>query len=75
MTINRLPFSLVTGFALCSISFAGAESTSQTPKKPVTDEYQGVKVDDPYQWLEDDHNPDVIEWSDEQNQRTRAYFD
>src|SRR6266404_4942139 len=75
MTINRLPFSLVAGFALCSISLDGAEPTPQTPKKPVTDEYQGVKVDDPYQWLEDDQNLDVKVWSDEQNQRTRAYLD
>jgi prolyl oligopeptidase len=74
MTINRFPFSLVMGFALCSITLA-AEPTSQTPKKPVTGEYQGVKVDDPYQWLEDDQNPDVKAWSDAQNQRTRAYLD
>jgi prolyl oligopeptidase len=75
MTINRLPFSLVAGFALCSITLAGAEPNPQTPKKPVTDEYQGVKVDDPYQWLEDDQNPDVKAWSDAQNQRTRVYLD
>src|SRR4029077_10621217 len=30
---------------------------------------------DPYQWLEDDQNPDVKAWSDAQNQRTRAYLD
>jgi prolyl oligopeptidase len=75
MTINRLPFSFVAFFALCFITLAGAEPTPQTPKKPVTDEYQGVKVDDPYQWLEDDQNPDVKAWSDAQNQRTRAYLD
>jgi prolyl oligopeptidase len=75
MTINRLPFSLVAGFALCSISLDGADPTPQTPKRPVTDEYQGVKVDDPYQWLEDDQNPDVKVWSDAQNQRARAYLD
>jgi prolyl oligopeptidase len=75
MTINRLPFSLVAVFALGSINLAGAEPTPETRKKPVTDEYQGVKVDDPYQWLEDDQNPDVKAWSDAQNQRTRAYLD
>ena len=75
MTINRLPFSLVAVFALGSITLAGAEPTPETRKKPVTDEYQGVKVDDPYQWLEDDQNPEVKAWSDAQNQRTRAYLD
>jgi prolyl oligopeptidase len=75
MTINRLSFSFVAVFALGSFTLAGAEPTPETRKKPVTDEYQGVKVDDPYQWLEDDQNPDVKAWSDAQNQRTRAYLD
>ncbi len=51
----------------------GAEP--QTPKKPVTDEYQGVKVQDDYQWLEKDGDPAVKAWSDVQNQRTRKYLD
>ena len=46
-----------------------------TPKKPVTDEYQGVKVQDDYQWLEKDDDPEVKAWSDTQNQHTRAYID
>jgi prolyl oligopeptidase len=75
MTINRLSFSFVAVFALGSFTVAGAQPTPETRKKPVTDEYQGVKVDDPYQWLEDDQNPDVKAWSDAQNQRTRAYLD
>jgi prolyl oligopeptidase len=41
----------------------------------VTNEYQGVKVQDDYQWLEQDDDPNVKAWSDGQNQRTRAYLD
>jgi prolyl oligopeptidase len=52
-----------------------AEPNPQTPKKPVSDEYQGVKVQDDYQWLEKDDDPEVKAWSDAQNQRTRAYLD
>ena len=44
--------------SLCSFASA-ADPTSQTPKKPVTDEYQGVKVEDGYQWLEQDDDPAV----------------
>src|SRR4030095_8351625 len=51
------------------------EPVNQTPKKPVTDEYQGVKVQDDYQWLEKDDDPAVKAWSDAQNQRTRKYLD
>lgn len=52
-----------------------AESAPDTPKKPVSTKYQGVTVEDPYQWLEEDNNPQVKSWSDAQNQRTRQYLD
>ncbi len=47
----------------------------QTPKKPVTDEYQGVQVVDDYRWLEPSADADVRKWSDQENARTRAYLD
>ena len=59
---------------LCGLGIA-AETTPQTPKKPVTNEYHGVKVEDDYQWLENDNDPQVKNWSDAQNRRARAYLD
>jgi prolyl oligopeptidase len=44
-------------------------------KKPAINEYHGTKVEDDYQWLEDDANSAVKNWSDAENQRTRAYLD
>ena len=52
-----------------------ADPVPPTPKKPVTNEYQSVKVQDDYQWLENDADPAVKNWSDAQNQKTRAYID
>src|SRR5438034_640792 len=52
-----------------------ADPTPETPKKPVSTKYQGVTVEDPYQWLEEDNDPQVKSWSDAQNQRTRQYLD
>ena len=46
-----------------------------TEKKPVTDEYHGVKVVDDYRWLEDADTPAVKAWTQVQNQRTRAWLD
>ena len=46
-----------------------------TPKKPVTDTYQGVAVTDDYRWLENDSDPDVRAWSDAQNRMARSYLD
>ncbi|MHB8421085.1 MAG: prolyl oligopeptidase family serine peptidase [Myxococcales bacterium] len=47
----------------------------QTPKKPVTDDYRGVRVVDDYRWLENDADPAVQAWSDAQNRRARAVLD
>ena len=52
-----------------------AEHAPETPKKPVSTEYHGVTVGDPYQWLENDEDPQVKAWSDAENQRTRKYLD
>jgi prolyl oligopeptidase len=52
-----------------------AESTPDTPKKPVSTEYHGVTVEDPYQWLETDDDSQVKAWSDARNQQTRKYLD
>src|SRR4029077_2304203 len=52
-----------------------AESAPDTPKKPVATEYQGVTVEDPYQWLEGDDDSQVKAWSDAQNQQTRKNLD
>ncbi|HEX7516851.1 MAG TPA: prolyl oligopeptidase family serine peptidase [Chthoniobacterales bacterium] len=70
-------FLLLIGalFALSFNNAPAAEPAPQTPKKPVTDEYQNVKVEDPYQWLEQDDAAEVKAWSDAQNTRTRAYLD
>src|SRR6266478_696092 len=52
-----------------------AERAPETPKKPVSTEYHGVTVEDPYQWLENDEDPQVKTWSGAENQRTRKYLD
>jgi prolyl oligopeptidase len=59
-------------------AFAQAQSlpaSPATPKRPVTDEYQGVKVTDDYRWLENWDDPAVKQWSAAENARTREYLD
>jgi prolyl oligopeptidase len=52
-----------------------ADDLPTTPKKPVVDEYHGVKITDDYRWLENSADKDVREWSKQQNERARTYLD
>ena len=47
----------------------------QTPQVPVVNEYHGVKVVDPYQWLEDWEDKRVQAWSDRQDAYARRKLD
>ncbi|MDP9291287.1 MAG: S9 family peptidase, partial [Verrucomicrobiota bacterium] len=75
MRTNRLLFLTCTASALALTNLPAAEPAAQTPKKPVSDEYQNITVNDPYQWLEKDDDSEVKAWSATQNQRTRDYLD
>jgi prolyl oligopeptidase len=75
MKTNRFLFVIGAIVVTTALDLPAAKPVAETPKKPVSTNYQGVAVDDPYQWLEKDDEPDVKAWSDAQNQRTRRYLD
>lgn len=52
-----------------------AAAVPPTEKKPVTDEYHGVKVVDDYRWLEETGSPAVKAWTAAQNKHSRAWLD
>ena len=60
--------ALVTAMSIVS-------AAPPTEKKPVTDEYHGVKVVDDYRWLEESGSPAVKAWTDAQNKHSRAWLD
>ena len=47
----------------------------QTLKVDTTDDYFGVKIVDPYRWLEDDHSVETKKWVDEENKVTFDYLE
>ena len=77
MKRNRV-FTLAA--VLCVFALAGVIANAQKSQYPQTrkvahvDEYHGVKVADPYRWLEDDNSPETARWVEEQNKVTFAYL-
>jgi prolyl oligopeptidase len=56
-------------------AWAASLPSVPTPTHPVTNIYHGQVVVDNYQWLEDASSPAVKDWTRQQNERTRAYFE
>ena len=60
--------------------FAGAQTSAPTLKYPVAekgnqvDDYNGVKIADPYRWLEDTDSPKTKAWVEAENAVTFAYL-
>lgn len=50
------------------------EPVPPSPVEPVTDLLHGVKVVDPYRWLEDQESPRTREWLAAQTRHARAYL-
>ncbi|WP_246073776.1 prolyl oligopeptidase family serine peptidase [Dinghuibacter silviterrae] len=51
-----------------------AQQYPVTAQHPVTDDYFGTKVTDPYRWLEDDNSEATKAWVEEQNKVTQEYL-
>ncbi len=51
------------------------QSPPQSPQRPVSNSYHGVKIDDPFRWLEAGDDPEVRAWTAEQNRYTRSLLD
>ena len=52
-----------------------ADDPTATPKKPVTDDYHGVKIVDDYRWLENADDSETKAWTAAQSKTARAYLD
>ncbi len=60
-------------FAVFASNLVFAQSAPPpTPVHEVTDDYFGTKVTDPYRWLENTKDPEVVAWMKAQNDYTRA---
>ena len=70
-----------TAIALAATFVLSGPAEARDATAPVTrttdaaDVLHGVRVADPYRWLEDTQNAEVKAWTEAQSKRTRAYLD
>ena len=74
-TITSSSLALVlTLSAVCTPVAAQKLSYPQTKKADQVDNYFGVKVADPYRWLEEENAPETAQWIEAQNTVTFDYL-
>jgi prolyl oligopeptidase len=69
--MRRLTLTCLTFTLLFSSAVFGQVKLPKTPVREVTDDYFGIKVMDPYRWLENTSDPEVVSWMKSQNDYTR----
>jgi prolyl oligopeptidase len=70
-----LPFGAVL-FGISLLCMADTPvAPPATPRQPVTEDFHGTQVIDPYRWLENAKDPAVQKWTEEQFRYARAMLD
>jgi prolyl oligopeptidase len=69
--MRRLTLASLTLTLLFSSVVFGQVKLPKTPVREVTEDYFGTKVTDPYRWLENTSDPEVVSWMKSQNDYTR----
>ncbi len=75
LTIKHYFRAFFATYCFVPITLAQIPKPPDTPKRPVTDEYHGVKVVDNYRWLENWDAPETKQWSAAQSSLARQYLD
>jgi prolyl oligopeptidase len=79
---DRSSLSAVVALSLAAAQAAASAGDARSRlaypparKAAVVDDYNGVKVADPYRWLENADDPETVAWVDQQNTLTRSLLD
>ena len=69
--MRRLTLAALSLALFLSTLASGQVKLPKTPVREVTEDYFGTKVTDPYRWLENTSDAEVVSWMKSQNDYTR----
>jgi prolyl oligopeptidase len=70
------PSRILLPVSICALAWSAARiSPPPTRADNVTETLHGVKIIDPYRWLEDQDSPETRAWIDSQSKFARGYLD
>ena len=73
---EKLTLTLVLSFSCVNFGFsAQAQKLPETPKRVVKETFFGQEIEDPYRWLENVKDIEVLKWLGDQNAYTRSVLD
>ncbi|MDD5361891.1 MAG: prolyl oligopeptidase family serine peptidase [Ignavibacteria bacterium] len=72
--MKKLLFALVLLLAVSTV-YSQSFNYPSARKTDVVDDYFGVKVEDPYRWMEDLNSPELKDWVTQENQLTFSFLD
>src|SRR5262245_57504711 len=68
--------AVILGISMCiSTAFGQKLEYPKTRKIDHVDTYHGVKIADPYRWLEDDNSAETAKWVEAENKVTFGYLE
>jgi len=73
--VTRIGIAAGIAVVMASMSIAQSLQYPAARKTEQSDTYHGVKVSDPYRWMEDDRSEEVAQWVKAENEVTFAYLD
>src|SRR5687768_6549887 len=71
---QSVTFRIVPVWLVLAVGVVLAEGPPETTKKPVSNIYHGVRVSDPYRWLEETNTPALRGWLEAQNDHREAFL-
>ncbi|WP_128546704.1 prolyl oligopeptidase family serine peptidase [Larkinella soli] len=70
--IRVTAIQIIAVASLTFVAHAQPRALPLAPIRPVVDDYFGTKIADPYRWMEDMNNPELLSWMKTQDAYTRT---